>query len=475
MKYNIFTLLLLCANFLNAQITFEKVIDVSQYDVGRTAIQTIDNHYVIVGHASKPSNPSDKDMLLVKADVFGDTLWCKVFDDVSDGMGRDVIETNDDNLVLAGTTNSPSGNDADIYLLKTDPSCNVLWSNAIGGAGDDYGLSVQQTPDNGYVITGYTSGNGIAHSNVFIAKANKNGDPVWMKNYGGEAPDRGNSVICTSDGGFVVCGYTRSFGAGMFDVYLIKINSEGDSLWTKTYGGPGTDCGMSIQQTTDNGFIIAGYTNSFGAGDSDIYLIRTDETGEVIWTTTIGGAFYDISTSVINSDDGGFIVAGYGESFGNNSIDAYLIKINHLGDTLWMQVFGDDFIDYGNSVMHTSDGGYLIGGTAFRENSWGLLSSDVYLIKTDENGLMVNIPETSEDGNGLKVYPNPNTGRFKIELEKETYIVEIFDINGRLCYKKDFFQKVSEQELKLDHIEHGLYFLMVYTDSQSYVEKLIIK
>jgi len=153
----------------------------------------------------------------------------------------------------------------------------------------------------------------------------------WWKTYGGTASDAGRSVQQTSDGGYVIAGRTGSFGAGDDDVYLIKTSASGDTLWTRSYGGTDSDRGYSVQQTSDGGYIIAGLTESFGAGQADVYLIKTDASGDTLWTRTYGGTEYDLGCSVQQTADGGYIVAGYTRSYGAGNCDVYLIKTDSLG------------------------------------------------------------------------------------------------------------------------------------------------
>ncbi|MHC4540800.1 MAG: hypothetical protein ACYS74_13625, partial [Planctomycetota bacterium] len=162
-----------------------------------------------------------------------------------------------------------------------------------GGSGDDIGSSVQQTTDGDYIVAGYTYSFGTGSSDVYLIKTDPSGDTLWTRTYGGSDIDYGYSVLQTTDGDYIVAGETQSFGAGPGDVYLIKTDPSGDTLWTRTYGGNGHDWGQSVQQTTDGGYIVSGQTNSFGPGQADVYLIKTDAVGDTLWTRTYGGYYYE--------------------------------------------------------------------------------------------------------------------------------------------------------------------------------------
>jgi hypothetical protein len=179
-----------------------------------------------------------------------------------------------------------------------------------------------------------------------------------------------------------VAGYTESFGAGWDDIFLLKTDASGNVIWAKTYGGTNWDRAYSVQQTSDGGYIVAGATGSFGAGGSDIFLLKTDANGNVIWAKTYGGTSLDEAYSVQQTSDGGYIVAGWTESFGAGGLDIFLIKTDANGNVQWAKTYGGTDWDRASSVQQTSDGGYIVAGYTWPGASY----SDVFLVKTDANG-----------------------------------------------------------------------------------------
>jgi hypothetical protein len=317
------------------------------------------------------------------------TSWWRTYGGTSYDGGNSVLQTADGGYIVAGSTRSFGAGYCDVYLIKTNASGDTLWTSTYGGTSYDYGRSVQQTADSGYIIAGGTWSFGTGFYDVYLIKTDASGDTLWTRAYGGTDIDNGLSVQQTSDGGYIIAGYTRSFGAGTPDsanFYLIKTNAQGDTLWTRTYGGTGDDEGHSVQQAADSGYIITGGTRSFGAGTPDsanFHLIKTNAQGDTLWTRTYGGTYSDYGYSGQQTSDSGYIIAGYTMSFGAGAGDVYLIKTDASGDTQWTRTYGGTGDDEGYSVQQTSDGGYIIAGSTA---SFGAGSDDVYLIKTDSLG-----------------------------------------------------------------------------------------
>jgi hypothetical protein len=363
-----------------------------------------------------------------------DTIWTRTYGREDYDVGSSVRQTADGGYIVAGYTwLFGTGYEDDVYLIKTDASGDTLWTRTYGGAANDRGNSVQQTANGGYIVTGYTWSFGAGHSDVFLIKTNGYGGTLWTRTYGGADNDWGTSVQQTADGGYIVAGWTDSFSAGDRDVYLIKTNGSGISLWTRTYGGADDDGGNSVQQTADGGYIVTGYTWSFGTGHDYVYLIKTDASGNTLWTRTYGGGGYDFGFSVQQTADGGYIVAGKTGSFGDWNGDVYLIKTDASGNTLWTRTYGGAEPDGGNSVQQTADGGYVVAGFTY---SFGAGDDDVYLIRLDsETGF--------EDKNNQPLprqlalnqnYPNPFNASTRIDFEipvMSDVDIGVYDIIGR--------------------------------------------
>ncbi len=210
--------------------------------------------------------------------------------------------------------------------------CSKTFNKTFGGSGGDHAYSIQQTSDGGYILAGDTNSFGAGGCDFWLIKTDANGNTVWDKTFGGSEDDWAHDVQQTSDGGYILAGITYSYGAGDRDAWLIKTDVNGIKQWDKTFGGSGGDGAFSVQQTSDGGYILAGYTNSYGAGNEGFWLIKTDANGIKQWDKTFGGSGSEEAWSVQQTSDGGYILAGGTNSYGTGDYDAWLIKTDAWGN-----------------------------------------------------------------------------------------------------------------------------------------------
>ncbi len=266
------------------------------------------------------------------------------------------------------------------------PAITSGWNLAIGGERDDRAAAIAATSDGGYVLAGHTNSFGSGGYDVYLVKINADGEVLWTQTYGGDQSDYAYSVAETADGGFILGGITYSSGAGRFDFYLLKTDADGELTWEKTFGGPDDDQVRKVLQTADGGYLMAGYSNSFGAGWSDIYVVKTDTDGNELWNQTFGGADHDRAHNAIELADGSLIIAGYTISFATGqdlSADTWLIKLDAEGNELWNNTMGTTDTDYPYDLKATDDGGFIVAG--YHVN-YGITQRDVYLTRVDAEG-----------------------------------------------------------------------------------------
>lgn len=392
--------------------------------------------YAIAGHTSS-IGAGMYDGFLLRINAAGDTLRTKTYGGRGNENWDSILWTPDGSYLFGGYATSFGAGNFDVWLAKTDSSGETLWTKTYGRTrSDGYpGTCTQPTSDGGYVVVGTTTSFGDTLGDIWLVKTNASGDSLWTKTYGGPRADQGWSVQQTSDGGYIIAGQSYSFGPGTPtypNVYLIKTNASGDTTWTKTFGGARSDCGRCVRQTPDGGYILAGYTASFGAGSYDVYLIKTNPSGDTLWTRTYGGSREDRCgdfASVQLTSDGGYIVTGLTFSFGAGDRDAYLIKTDANGSIIWTKTFGSTVGDEGNCVIQTSDEGYLVVGPTFRNGT-----EDVFIIKTDADG-GTGTEETAAGRDQrlegrIAAEPNPFTSSTRVVgHEGEAFL--LCDVSGR--------------------------------------------
>jgi predicted secreted protein len=313
-------------------------------------------------------------------------MWSKTYGGAGNDTGDgDIIQTSDGGYVISGSTASFGAGGADYWLIKTDADGNMQWNKTYGGSLAESDAAMCQTSDGGYALVGDTRSFGAGGQDLWLVKTDAAGNMEWNRTYGGTGNDLGINVVQTSDGGYAVAGYTSSFGAGGSDFWLIKTDAAGNMQWNRTYGGSGTDFCFNVVQTSDGGYVVAGPTTSFGAGGMDVWLVKTDAAGNMQWNQTHGGTGMDYMDQMIPTVGGGYAIAGFTTSFGAGGQDVWLVKTDAVGNMEWNRTYGGTRNDNGFHLTQTVEGGYAIIGST---NSFGAGGNDFWLIKTDVAGNM---------------------------------------------------------------------------------------
>jgi len=367
-----------CSLIAAAQTIFQMQIGNGSHDFECTGVQTSDGGYAAVS----THGDSDPEICLVRLDYDGSFLWSKTFT----GLGgtheaRDIKQTSDGGFIICGTLTSTTQYEM-AYLIKTNASGDTMWTRTYGSGnsgGRTFGYAVQQTTDGGYIIVGNGDAFTGEYYDLMLMKITSSGTLNWVKLYGGFSDDYGYSVQQTSDGGYIAIGKTFSWGWGYTEMFIVKATSTGQLAWSGAFGSSGIEEGFEIRQTADGGYIAAGYTSGSGAGYDDCMLMKLSSAGVVQWAKTYGTTIFDKGHSVAVTNDGGYILVGYG----GPDADALAVKTDLNGDTLWTRAYGNQFSSQFFNVVNTWDGGYLFSGEGGSlQGNW----EDIYMVKTDASG-----------------------------------------------------------------------------------------
>ena len=428
--------------------------------------QTADGGYIITG-STMSFGAGQYDVYLIKTDVSGIEQWSRTFGGSDYDMGRSVQQTSDSGYIITGYTQSFGPGSYDVYLIKTDDTGIELWSKTYGDIYGDEAFSVRQTTDGGYIIAGRTFSY-AGGFDVYLIKTDASGTEQWSKTFGGSGHDKCNSVQQTSDGGFILTGSSDSFGPGTYyyDIYLIKTDDTGTEQWSKIIDENSFDLSKSVQQTSDGGYIIAGTTTNYGPTAGDVILIKTDDTGTVQWSQTYGKTEWDAGYDVQQTSDGGYIIVGHTNSYGAGNEDVYLIKTDASGNELWSQAIGGSYEEYGKSIQLTSDGGYIIvGGT----ESYSAGYSDIWLIKIDADLTDIS---TKQNQRLISIYPNPAKDFVNIKSEEIIENISVYNHLGQLLINLKV--KSLSSQINVSQFKSGIYFVKVNTSVGSFLERIII-
>ncbi|MFH2141611.1 MAG: hypothetical protein ABIJ97_04255 [Bacteroidota bacterium] len=321
---------------------------------------TAGNSYTLQWTITNPCGSSSDDVEISFAAPDPNPCIAKTFG----GLGTDIlayawevgnmIVTSDGGYAIAGITDSWGAGLYDVWIIKLDATGNIVWQKTYGSADNDQSYSIIQTSDGGYAVAGYY-GTSSTNADVWVLKLDATGNFVWQKTYGGADNDYAYSIIQTIDGGYAVAGLTSSSGAGGNDAWVLKLTSTGTITWQKTYGGLWEDNITTIVQTSGGDYVISGKTSSFGAGNYDLWVLKLDGSGNILWQTIYGTADPEQSITMIKTSDGGYVLngrIGMLRSF-------LLVKLDDDGNIIWQKKYGDDITNFvGESIIQTSDGGY---------------------------------------------------------------------------------------------------------------------
>ncbi len=373
-------LMFLAVNFLSAQTTWEKLFSKISTDGFRSVQEVPSGGYIVAGYTAD-SSVNDTDAFVVRMNISGDTIW--TFNYNGPLSKRDVfykvINTTDGGFLASGFTNSVTGLSDDMLFVKISSSGQIQWSQTYGGTERERVQDLVETVD-GYTFVGYTLSPPAQYYDVLVVHTDFNGTVLWTKVIGDAGYDDANTVLKLSDGGYLLGGQSNSVNNN-YDYFIVRLNSIGDTLWTKHFGGLSTDNIESVIAVA-GGYVFAGSANSPVTGD-DGYMFKTDTSGNVLWSQTFGGTMPDDFHRVSATSDGGYVLSGTTSSSGPIDPNMWLVKTDSNGDTLWTRTFGADNHDHGYSAIQTSDGGYVICGFS---SSFGFNESDAYIVKVDANG-----------------------------------------------------------------------------------------
>jgi hypothetical protein len=334
-----------------------------------------------------------------------DTLWTKKIGGTGIDVGNEIIQTSDGGFIIAGYTTSFGAGQRDAFLVKLDSLGNVLWQKTYGTNLLEQAYSVKETYDGGLIISAFIY---AATSNLFLIKTNQNGDTLWTKNIGLSGNDYGTNIQLTDDGGFLVVGYTDSnISNGDRDVWLLKLDSTGTLLWSRTYGGTDADEGFKLLKLSEGSLLISGYSQSFSSGDRDGWIVKVDSSGNFIWSKSYGSGSYDEFTSAAEDENGNLYFTGTTES--SNNRDLWIVKTDSGGNHLLTKTYGGAQWEWGHDIKKTNGGNFIV--TGFNQtNSSGL--RQLWILKVDQQGdtlwtKLIGSPNGSE---GYSIIQTPGNG-----------------------------------------------------------------
>jgi hypothetical protein len=460
-------------------VEWELVIGADGSDNVINIFQTEDGGYIL-GGTTQHFGGRNQDNFFIKLNADGDTVWTKAYGDNNySETVSEFIRTSDGGYIAIGNkTSSPYPSQH--FMLKLDEDCDSIWSAIFGDPDVQKGTGgITEAYDGGFLFTGRCSIDDYGRQ-IIIIKTSSDGTFLWEKYYGLEGTDTGYNIIQADNNSYMVIGESPSFNGqeGNQDLFLMKTDINGDSIWTKSYGGEQEDWGVRIKQTTDGGYIAVGSSKSFSGGYyKDWYIVRTDANGDTIWTKTFGSSYEDVAQDIKELPNNmGFVVAGvihYGQW------DGCLIRLNADGDSLWaVQIGGEDYEIF-NAVELTEDGGYILAG---QTDSYGAGGTDIYVVKLSPDPVGINNQSSAIPKNVTlsQNFPNPfnasTTIRYKLNQTGHVTIT-IYDLLGKpIGTLVNVEQPAGYHQInwQADNIPSGVYFYKIQAGDYIKTRKMVL-
>ena len=438
--------------------------------------QTSDDGFIICGTANYYTSEA-ADLLLLKLDADGDTMWTKILNTGAQEIARCVRQTPGGGYIITGAYDLYGINNKDVYLVKTDANGDTLWTRTFGGANDDEGYSLCLTDDSGFIIAGTTSSFG-GWLDVYIIKTDSLGNEEWYRSYGDSYFwDFGYDIAQTLDGGYIICGKTAIWGGEYFDSYLLRTDESGDTLWTRVIPHYYENEAKSIKVTPDGGYIYTGATTNPHNYYEDVLLVKTDSEGIVEWSHTYDNGFTDIGNDFDFADDGGYIIVGQTGTL--DDCDILVLRTDAMGDTVWTTTFTRGINNIGNSVIRTNDGGFIIAGDS---NEGYFIDSDVWILRLEaEEASAGNFQATPPQIFQLSTpYPNPFNPETTISftLPSSGQIeVSVFDVMGKevaVLASGEYSAGKHSITFNGKYLSSGVYFVRLNAENRNFTKKCLL-
>jgi hypothetical protein len=460
MMKNLFTTIVLCLTIGSIQaqpnIEWQRSFGGSNNDRAFCIAQTMDNGFIIAGQTFSSDGDvssyfGNGDIWVVKLDSAGIMTWQKSFGDTIIESATSIQQTLDGGYIVYGYSSAddmgdiPKRGTSDLLIIKLNKTGGITWKKSLGGSNSERPGEIQQTTDGGYIVGGSSkSKDGDVTENngdfdYWIVKFNGSGDIVWQNSYGGTGSEGLNSIQQTSDGGYIAAGSSESKDKdvtdnhGHFDYWVIKIDNTGNLIWQKSFGGSRDDFAYSVKQTSDQGYIVAGTTlsrdgdASANSGSISYLIIKLDALGNMEWIKSYGGSAADEARSIVQTKDGGYVIAGYtdsndGDVAGNHdpyNTDFWILKINRFGGIEWQKRLGGSNLEFAFSIVLTKDDGYAVAGSSYSADgdvTQNKGKSDYWIVKL--SGTLVGVKELEEQPL-FNLYPNPANIQLIIKTDEK--------------------------------------------------------